>query len=206
MRSIHLVRNALFLIAALLASRPAAAQRVEASPFIGFRTGGVVSTINGQPVADTPHGSSFGAVVDIAVGPPQEGGKVEFLFSRQQQDLRVSPSPGAPPINARMQVDHMLFGGLYDISPGRIRPFLAGGIGLTRFAAPDETSIDFMVSGGAGAKFYANRHFGARIDGRLYVTILDATLTGVCAGGCVLGFRVSPATQFELSAGLVFGF
>jgi hypothetical protein len=165
-----------------------------------------VSTINGQPVADTPHGSSFGALVDIAVGPPQEGGKIEFLFSRQQQDFRVSATPGTPAFTARTQVDQMLFGGLYDISPGRVRPFLAGGIGLTRFAAPDETAIDFMVSGGAGAKFYANRHFGARIDGRLYVTILDATLTGVCAGGCVLGFRVSPATQFEISGGLVIGF
>ena len=176
------------------------------TPFGGYRTGGVVSTINGTPVADTPNGPSVGAVVDVAFGPPQEGTSIEFLFSRESQELHVSGTPSAPARTARMEVDQMFFGGLYDISPGRIRPFIAGGIGLTRFAAPDSTAINFMAGVGAGAKFYANRHFGARIDGRLYVTILDATVTGVCGGGCVIGFRVSPATQFEMSAGLVFGF
>jgi hypothetical protein len=38
------------------------------------------------------------------------------------------------------------------------------------------------------------------------MTILDANVTGVCAGSCAFGFRVSPATQFEFTAGLVVGF
>ena len=132
-------------------------------------------------------------------GPVDEGVKVEFLFSRERSDLDVTPA-------ASIVVDQLLVGGLYDLSPGRIRPFLAGGVGLTRFAAPESTTIDFMLGGGAGAKFYANKHFGARIDGRLYVTILDATVSGVCGGGCVFGFRVSPAMQFEFTAGVFVGF
>ena len=176
------------------------------APFGGYRSGGGIATINGTSVSDTPNGPSAGVVVDLVVGPPQEGARLEFLYSREQADVEVTTLNFASTTTARVHVDQFLAGGLYDLSPGRIRPFLSGGLGLTRFATPDGSSINFMLGGGAGAKFYANRHIGARVDGRLYVTITDATVTGVCGGGCVVGFRVSPALQFEFTAGLIVGF
>ena len=190
---------------ALLVAAPAFAQRVEVSPFVGYRGGGGIATINGSAVAGTPNGPSAGAVVDVVFGPLQDGIKVELLFSRQPADAYAHTIYGEA-VSTRIDVDQLLIGGLYDLSPGRIRPFLAGGVGLTYFGTTEGSSLNFTVGGSAGAKFYANRHIGARIDGRLYVTIIDATVTGVCGGGCVIGFRVSPATQFEFTAGLVFGF
>jgi len=189
----------------VLVAAPAFAQRLEVSPFVGYRGGGGIATVNGSPVAGTPNGPSAGAVVDVVFGPLQDGIKVELLFSRQQADAHAHTIYGEP-VATRIDVDQLLVGGLYDLSPGRIRPFLAGGVGLTHFGTTEGSSLNFTVGGSAGAKFYANRHIGARIDGRLYVTVIDATVTGVCGGGCVIGFRVSPATQFEFTAGLVFGF
>jgi hypothetical protein len=147
--------------------------------------------VNGAAVAGGPNGASAGVLVDMVFGPLDDGIKVEGLFSRQ---------------HASVTIDQILVGGVYDLSPGRIQPFLSGGVGLTRFAAPDVTSVNFMVAGGAGVKFFANRHIGARLDGRVYVTILDATASGVCSGGCVIGFKVSPSAQVEFTAGLVVAF
>lgn len=200
------IRAASFLIALLLVSGPAYAQKVEVTPFGGYRSGGAIATINGRSVSDTPSGPSAGVVVDVVLGPAHDGGSLEFLYSREQASVEVTTAGIGPTTVARMNVDQFLAGGLYDLSPGRIRPFLAGGLGFTRFATPEGSAVNFMLGGGAGAKFYANRHIGARIDGRIYVTILDATATGVCGGGCVVGFRVSPAMQFEFTAGLVVGF
>jgi len=199
------LRKQTFLIVLLAVATPAMAQRVEVSPFVGYRGGGGIATINGSNVVGTPNGPSAGAVADVVVGPLQDGTKVEVLFSREQVEAQVNHSFAAP-THERIAVDQLLVGGLYDLSPGRIRPFLAGGVGFTRFGSSDGSSWNFAVGGSAGAKFYANRHLGARIDGRLYVTIVDATATGACGGGCVIGIRVSPATQFEFTAGLVVGF
>jgi hypothetical protein len=141
----------------------------------------------------------------VVFGPVQDGTKIEVLFSREQADAHAHDYYGVP-IHASIEVDQLLVGGSYDLSPGRIRPFLAGGIGLTRYGASGGSSVDFAVGGSAGAKFYANRHFGVRLDGRIYVTVADAEATGVCSGGCVIGFRVTPAIQFEFTAGVVFAF
>lgn len=189
-----------------LVATPAFAQRVEVVPFGGYRSGGGIATINGSTVADEPSGQSVGVVSDIVFGLPTDGTRVEFLFSHQRSDVLVNSYFG-PPYHSPMEIDHLMIGGLYDLSPGRIRPFLAGLIGATWFdTAAGEGTLHFAVGGSAGAKFYANRHIGARIDGRVYVTIADASATGICINSCAIGLHVSTATQFEFTAGLLVGF
>jgi hypothetical protein len=195
---------ALAFVTALMT--PAHAQRLEITPFGGFRGGGAISTVNGAAVAGGPNGASAGVLVDVVFGPLNDGIKVEGLFSRQRSNLHYRRSTLDPPGVASVTVDHLLVGGVYDLSPGRVQPFLSGGVGLSRIGTPDVTTVNFAVAGGAGAKFFANRHIGARFDGRVYVTILDATASGVCGGGCVIGFRVSPSAQVEFTAGLVLAF
>jgi hypothetical protein len=80
------IRATSFAIVLLLVSGPAYAQRVEVTPFGGYRSGGGIATINGTSVSDTPNGPSAGVVVDVVFGPPQEGAKLEFLYSREQAD------------------------------------------------------------------------------------------------------------------------
>jgi hypothetical protein len=198
------VRLALFFLLAF--AIPAQAQRLEITPFVGVRTGGVVTGINGAAIVDNPGGASAGVLADVVFGPLDNGIKVEGLFSRQQENVRYSRSSFDPPGVARITIDQFLVGGVYDLSAGRVRPFLSGGAGLTRAEAPDVTTLDFMLAGGAGVKFFANRHIGARLDGRLYVTILGGTAAGICNGGCAIGFSVSPSAQVEFTAGLVVGF
>jgi hypothetical protein len=58
----------------------------------------------------------------------------------------------------------------------------------------------------AGAKFFANRHVGLRIDARGYMTIVSLSGTAVCSGGCVVALNVNPAFQADLTAGIIIGF
>lgn len=200
------IRHVFTAVALLLFAPPAFAQRVEVVPFGGYRGGGGVATINGSTVADEPSGPSIGGVTDIIFGPLNDGVKVEFLISHQRSDVMVNSFYG-PPFHSLMEIDHVMIGGLYDLSPGRIRPFLAGLIGATWFDTnTGEGTLHFALGASAGAKFYANRHIGARIDGRVYVTIADASATGICVNSCAIGLHVSTATQFEFTAGLLFGF
>ena len=66
--------------------------------------------------------------------------------------------------------------------------------------------IRFTIGLSAGAKFFANRHVGFRIDARGYMTIVSLSGTVVCSGGCVVAFNVNPAFQADFTAGLIIAF
>lgn len=140
------IRRALFLIALLVVVAPVHAQRVEVTPFGFYRGGGGPATINGSPVSSTPGGPSAGVIVDVVLGPLQDGRKVEVLFSRERADVRAGGTLFEPAVTAQMPVEQLSVGGLDDLSPRRIRPFLAGGVGLTRFAAPDTASVNSWLA------------------------------------------------------------
>ena len=58
----------------------------------------------------------------------------------------------------------------------------------------------------AGAKFFANRHVGLRIDARGYMTIVSIGGTAACSGGCVFALTINPAFQADFTAGLIIAF
>lgn len=186
---------------------PARAQRVENTPFAGFRVGSVISEVDGRPVVDDDGGPSVGVVVDVVFGPLLDGLKVEGVFSRQTADLEVRTSLLDPPASVRVEVDQIQAGGVHDFSDGRVRPFLAGLLGITRYAVPGDTEVRFSVGVGTGLKIYPTRHVGIRLDARGYMTVTDLGSAGVCGGfGCAIGFSVSPAFQGDFTAGLLVAF
>ena len=191
---------------ALLCAAPAAAQRVEISPFGGYRFGWSVAEVYGAPVTDDDGGVSFGVVADIPFGPPQDGYKFEVLFSRESAMVTARPSILDPKIRAPVTVDQIMIGGIQELEDAPARPFIGGLVGLTRYDAPDYSEVRFAVGLAAGGKFFANRHFGLRIDGRVFMTIVSLSGVGVCAGGCAFAFNANPVFQGELTAGLIVAF
>lgn len=187
--------------------RPAEAQRVEVAPFGGYRVGPSVGQVNGRPVIDDDGGSSIGVVVDVVFGGLTDGLKVEGVFSRQTADLRVRTGIFDPPDSVRVEVDQILVGGVRDLSDSRVRPFLSGLLGITRYAVPGDTEVRFAVGVGTGLKLYATRNIGVRLDARGYMTVTDLSGAGVCGGyGCAIAFSVSPAFQGDFTAGLMVAF
>jgi hypothetical protein len=201
-------RLAIGVATLLFVASDAAAQRVELTPFGGYRVGGGFFDVPAGRVVDDDFSASYGLLVNVDVGLLTPGLKVEGLFSREE--LRVEIRPGSlldPPYSVRVDVDQMQLGGIQEFGDGRVRPFLSGLLGLTRYAAPGDTEVRFAVGMGGGVKLFATRYIGLRLDARTYVTVVDVDGAGVCGGyGCVLGFNVAPSWQGDFTAGLIVAF
>ena len=116
-------------------------------------------------MVDDDGGPSLGVVVDVVFGGLADGLKVEGVFSREPTDLEVRTGIFDPPGSVRVEVDQLLIGGIQDLVDGRVRPFLSGLLGITRYAVPGDTEVRFSLGVGAGVKFYATRQPG-RASGR----------------------------------------
>jgi hypothetical protein len=198
------------LVAMLLTATAAtsAAQSIEVVPFGGYRFGGSGSA--GSPllpvVYDPGGGVSFGAIVDVTYGPPRDGLKFEALFSHERSWIEVRPSFLDPPTRVGVTVDHLMAGGVQELDTAPGRAFIGGLFGLSRYAAPDEVDVRLTIGLSAGAKFFANRHVGLRIDARGYMTIVSLSGAAVCSGGCVVALNINPAFQADFTAGMIIAF
>ena len=91
----------------------------------------------------------------------------EAFFTHQDARLMVPGGLFTPPTSWRITVDHLLGGGLREVGgTQRVRPFLTGLLGLTRYAAGGDNEVRFTVSAGGGVKLMPVRHIGVRFDGR----------------------------------------
>src|SRR5262245_52605967 len=154
------VKGAILLIACLGRASTLHAQGIEVTPFGGYRFGGdFFEIITGQPV-DTDGAPAVGAIVDIPLG---EGLQVEGLFTHQDAHVSVETTPLAPPLRARISVDHFQGGALQEYADGRVRPFATGMLGLTRYAGEGDSEIRFTLGAGGGVKLFATERVGVRL-------------------------------------------
>jgi hypothetical protein len=89
---------------------------------------------------------------------------------------------------------------------GRVRPFLTGVVGLTRYASDVDSEVRFSVGAGGGVKLFPARRVGLRLDGRLFTTFVDADLGFLACtpGTCITALHVNMVWQAEFTAGIVF--
>jgi hypothetical protein len=195
----------LLLVAVSTAAPTAAAQNGEVSAFGGYRFGGdLYEFALGRPL-DAAGAPSAGATVDLFVKP---GASVTILFSHQWTRVRAVTPAGGNAGEIRAAVDHLHVGGTYELDRGRVRPFLSGGVGATRFGATNDFVYRFSAGGGAGVKLMPARHVGFRLDGRVYAVVVDGHGgASVCGGGsCALDLHVLVLWQMEFTAGVVVAF
>jgi hypothetical protein len=163
------------------------AQGVEIAPIAGVRAGGApFTTIAGDHLEhDTP---ALGAIVDLPLGG---GLQFEAAFSHQH--------------SGDLTTDHWQAGGLQEFLPGRVRPFLTGILGFTRYGVGGSNEVRFLVGAGGGVKLFPGSRVGVRLDGRLLMTLLDADGTAVVCGSgpCFIRLHLNAAWQGEFTAGLV---
>jgi len=198
--------RALTVAACLLGNAAIArAQNVEIAPSIGYRFGGgFFEHITGQSV-DLDGARSVGLVLNV---PLSNGVQIEGLFTHQHAHVPVPARGTRPAANWPISVDHWQAGGLQEYGFGPVRPFLTGTLGLTRFAATDDSEIRFTAGAGGGVKLFPTRHVGVRLDGRVFATFVDADAqVGICgSGGCFVRFYADIVWQADFTAGVVFRF
>ena len=189
------------IVLAVAVSLPA--QGIEVAPFGGYRFGGefVDAGAAVRPTV-TESGPAFGVVFDVPLG---DGLQFEGLFSHQGSDVLVATDAFGAPARFRSAVDHYQAGALQEYGEGRVRPFLTGVLGLSRYAIEADNEIRFTVGGGGGVKLFPASHFGVRLDGRVFATLLNADAhTVICgSGGCVLFLHVDVGWQAEFTAAMV---
>jgi hypothetical protein len=199
----RLVRALTVSLGLLAGAAAASAQSIEVAPATGYRFGGdFFEVVTGRPV-DLDGALSLGVALNV---PLSNGLQFEGLFTHQHARVFVPGGPFLPATQTHVSVDHWQGGGLQELSGGRVRPFLTGSLGLTRFGAANDSEIRFTVGGGGGVKVFATRHVGLRLDGRLFATFLDADVrAGICSsGGCILSFHADVVWQADFTAGVVF--
>jgi len=201
--------RAITLLVCLLGHAPLLrAQGFEIAPFAGYRFGGDFFELLTMQRLDIDGASSLGVVVDV---PTSDDFQIEALFTHQSAHTLVPTVPAGAPVSWRFSVDHWQGGGLqeYDIGRPKVRPFLTGTVGLTRYATGADSEIRFTVAAGGGVKLFPSRHVGVRLDGRLFMTFADASLSLFACStlgsnqGCLIGFNANFVWQTDFTAGLV---
>ena len=174
-------------------------------PFGGYRFGGDFFEIVADDAVDLDGAPALGFVLNV---PLYEGLQFEALLTHQSAHISVPSRPFEPPTRWHVTVDHLQGGGLQEFADGRVRPFVTGLVGLTRYAALGDSEIRFTVGAGGGVKLFPLSHIGVRLDGRVYATFLDADARFLACGPgvCVSALHVDLVWQAEFTAGLVLRF
>src|SRR5262245_29924363 len=196
---------AMALLTALVRPLSVHAQSVEVSPFYGYRFGGDFFELATHNSVDLDGAPAMGLALDI---PLWEGLQLEGFFTHQDGHVAGRATPLGPVPVLRVAVDHWLGGALQEFGGTRIRPFATGMLGLTRYAVEGDNEIRFTVNGGGGAKLFATRHIGVRLDGRISATFIDAhgTALACVSGGCFIALHANVVWPAEFSAGMVVPF
>lgn len=204
--SVQLVSFVLALV--LCAARAAEAQptpQAEVTVFGGYRFGGEFYEIaTGLPV-DADGAVAFGVAVNIFL---RNDTWIEAMVTHQQARFSVPSASGAGDIRFRVTVDHYHVGGLTELQTGRVRPFLTGTLGLTRYEVSGDRELRLSGSAGGGVKLFPQPRVGLRLDGRVFATLVDADADILACGPgvCIGSIDAWVVWQAEFTAALVVRF
>ena len=184
----------------------------EVTPFIGYRGGGDFD-LEGSPTAkkvDLDDHGSFGLAVNLFTsGDKMES--YELFYSRQEASVAKS-SPLAP---FDLNVEYLHLGGTLNLNDELpVRPYIVGGLGLTRFSPQTGNGGDdsrFSVSLGAGLKLPVTKQFNVRLEARGFLTLVNSDSAFFCFSGsqggtCAVRVKGDSFIQYELLAGAAFAF
>jgi hypothetical protein len=189
-------------------SQQAGSLRFELTPLIGYRMGGSF-TLNdtGQHVDIDDHGS-FALVLGLRA---DEESQYELLYGRQSTSLFSGST--LPPTG--VDIEYLHIGGSYlPDNDFPVRPFLSGGLGLTRFNPDPATTRDNTrpsASLGLGLRVPFNQHFALRLETRAFVTFVNPDTAFFCRSDqagllCRIHSRSSTFTQYDVLLGVGYTF
>ena len=175
----------------------------EITPFIGWRTSDTLEEVDTGASIDLKETDSFGFILSLK---KDKASNYDFLFSRQNTELRSSTTPG---YTESLRFDYFHIGGTVVYDQDKLHPFVTGGLGATHISpANNSFSSDtkFSLSIGGGLRFPLTQAAALRLEFRGYGTVIDGSGAILCSGGCVARFTGSLFLQFEASAGLSIAF
>jgi len=182
-------------------------EKVELTPFYGYRTGGGFSAQVGDQTLSfgLESDASYGGIVDFNLH--KDNFKFEVLYSRQQTrvstDRLLEPGSSLP-----LNVEYLLAGLSQEVGNPKGRFFVSALIGASRFSPQGFDSVTkFAGALGAGFKVFPSRHVGLRFDARAYISLVSGSGGAFCNGGtCLFAFSGSTLWQWDFTGGLILAF
>lgn len=179
----------------------------EVAPFIGYQVGGnFTQTDTGTRIKLDDH-ASFAIALDAPADPSSQ---YEVFYGRQSTVLH---GDGFSPLN--VTVEYLHIGGTVDLDDSsRAKPYLAGGLGVTRLSpdAPDSSEdTRFSMSLALGLRMPLSQHFSVRVEGRGFLTLVSSDSALFCHSGqsgavCTITGSGSTLFQFAFLAGMAYDF
>jgi opacity protein-like surface antigen len=184
--------------------------RFSLTPFGGYSFGGEFKDEGGGLTVDVDDAAHFGLIFNIRESPNTQW---EIFYARQETEADTSEVSATQPV-VDINVQYLQLGGTYLADGHRARPFLAAGIGATRFD-PGPLTFDsenfFSFGIGAGWQLQPTDRLGLRLEGRLLGTFLRSDTALFCETGpdenvCAIEADSEMYWQFQTSLGLEFRF
>lgn len=154
----------------------------EVTPFVGLGLGGRFDLENGTSAASTTRHvdlddrGSFAIALDLRA---DDSAQYELFYGRESTLMRGDPPFAATPL----VVEYLHLGGLLLLSDELpVKPYLDGGLGLTRLSpdAPGSSDTRFSASFGLGLRWPVNQHLALRLEARGLATLVNADTSIFC--------------------------
>ncbi|MGH9456674.1 MAG: hypothetical protein ACRD2J_03430 [Thermoanaerobaculia bacterium] len=180
------------------------AQGFEIAALAGVHGGAEFETSSGED-PELQDDTAFGLMVTLDRGRTR---RLDVVYLRHDSALLVEDIFQTPDDTlVSLDIDYLHVGGRVLFRPGeRAQPYLGGTVGLTRIAAEDETTIRASAAFGAGVDLWATDRIGFRLDGRWWVSFIDAGAEIFCSGGCIAVGSANGFPQMTATAAIVFRF
>jgi hypothetical protein len=191
---------------------------LELTPFAGLRLGG---SFDGEDSGgadrdlELDDGGSFGLLVNLPATEP--GTWWEILVSHRTTDVKVGGllEPGET-VFRDLDVTYFQAGGAVLLADHPVQPYLAAGLGLSRFD-PDDPAFDaehfFAFSLATGLRLAPARRLGLRLEARVFGNLISSDSDIFCetgggedGSGCLVLVDADLVWQWELLAGVTFRF
>lgn len=178
-------------------------ERVELTPFFGYRMGGHFASVLGDRNYGIDGAQAYGGLVDVNL--QSSNFKLEFLWSRQKTQIEAPLVPGLDV--ARLQIDHFQGGIMQEVGEPKGRLSVSLLLGASRFEVPalgSETNFSGSLAG--SLKLFPSSHVGIRLDARAYAVFTRGQGGAFCSGGCVVTYSGKTLWQGEFTGGLILAF
>lgn len=175
----------------------------------GYRLGGgfnyTINATNTTLKFDFESKPSFGVKAAVGLTPSFF---LEFEWDRQNTVLsRVGLIQDDSKPTLDVTIDYYHAGFVFQYAYDRLQPFGFFSLGVTSFypeGSVFSNSTKFSMGAGLGVKYFINRMFGLRFQGRFYTTSMNSEFGGTWCDfyGCWSTTRVNWLTQWSFTGGV----